>query len=481
MRDSFVLAVFLFLLFYHIPFAAFAEEERRPFPVNRREATYLLETWLQSVIDFDRLPGISIAVVHDQEIVYTNGFGFADVDERIKATPGTLFKICSISKIFTGIALMQLRDTGHLSLDDPVSKYLSWFNPETISPESTQPTMRDLLRHSGGLPCEPDHTVWQESDQLYPSREDLVERASSIVMSYDTNTEFNYSNLGYALLGEVVSVVSGMGYGEYVQKNILQPLELDMTIPYPPEYTIAERKATGYGRWPREGSRVKIDWKDTRALRPAMGFASTVRDLAKFAMWQFRVLDGQDEGVLNQQTLKEMQASHWSNPDWGLGFSMWHMGDKVFVGHQGGCPGFKSQIIICPEEKMAVVAMINATDAPQFTIVFRAYEIMSQSLETNDGKRTVQWENYTGYYTADRSWSEAEVLEWSGSLAVMWIPTTDPIGSLIKLQHIEGNVFRQIKGDGKLGKYYVFGTDSQGIINSMKFNNNILVKSLRPL
>jgi CubicO group peptidase (beta-lactamase class C family) len=460
-------------------FTARAEGEERA--ASEREAVYLLETWIESVLDFDRLPGMSIAVVHDQDLVYAKGFGYADVDKRVEATPGTIYRICSISKLFTGIAVMQLRDAGMLHLNDPVSEYLPWFAPETPDPQAKPPTLRDLLRHSGGLPCEPDLTVWSDPDLAFPTREGLIERVSTLKMSYTPNTRFNYSNLGYSLLGEVVSVVSGMEYTDYVHNNIIEPLGLKATTPSLPRDLPGNRAAVGYGRWPRSGSRGEIAGCEARALTPAMGFSSTVMDLAQFAMWQFRVLDGKDDRVLSRETLREMQTVEWSDPPWGLGFTIWQMDGKEFVGHQGGCPGYKSQIILCPEDKIAVVAMINATDAPQFTLVFRTYEIMAPALNTPGGgdRGPGEWARYTGYYTGVRSWSEAEVLEWEGSLAVMWIPTGDPVGSLVKLQRVEGNVFREVKGDGTLGKHYAFKAAPDGNIVRMKFNNNLLERMAR--
>jgi CubicO group peptidase (beta-lactamase class C family) len=424
---------------------------------------------------------MSIAVVHDQALVYAKGFGYADVDKRVEATPSTVYSICSISKLFTGIALMQLRDAGRLGLNDPVSKHLPWFAPEMLNPEAQPPTLRDLLRHSSGLPCEPDLTVWPEPDLLFPTREDLIERVSGLKMSYPPNTNFNYSNLGYSVLGQVVSVVSGIEYTLYVQQNIIEPLGLEATTPFLPRDLLGSENAIGYGRWPRKGSRGEVARYDARALTPALGFSSTVMDLAKFAMWQFRVLDGKGDHVLSQKTLKEMQTVEWLNPQWGLGFSIWQMDDMDFVGHQGGCPGYKSQIILCPEEKIAVVAMINATDAPQFTVVFRTYEIMAPVLNASSGEEegSSEWTEYTGYYTGEKSWSEAEVLEWDGCLAVMWIPTGNPVGSLAKLRRVEGNVFRQVKNDGALGKHYAFKADPEGNIVGMKFNNNLLEKTGR--
>ncbi len=127
--------------------------------------------------------------------------------------------------------------------------------------------------------------------------------------------------------------------------------------------------------------------------------------------------------------------------------------------------------------------MINATDAPQFTLVFEAYNIMASALrsqremEVDEGSQ--EWARYIGSYTADRSWAEAEVLAWDGSLSVMWMPTHNPLGSLVQLRRIEGAIFRQVRDDGGLGKHYVFETDADGNIVSMKYNNNLLKKTAR--
>jgi CubicO group peptidase (beta-lactamase class C family) len=445
--------------------------------VSTTEAVLLLESWLQSLIDYDRLPGVSVAVVHDQEIVYAGGFGYADIDGQTPSTANTVYSICSITKLFTAIAVLQLRDAGLLSLDDPVSDFLPWFSPAP-SDTGAAPTLRALLRHSGGLPCEPDLTVWRDPEQLFPTRAQLVDRVSRLKMSYAPDTRYNYSNLGYALLGQVVSTVSGSEYTEYVRQHILAPLGLQHTTLFPPDSTSGDPLATGYGPWPRSGSRKTVASRFARTLIPAGGYASTVLDLAEFAKWQFRVLAGAEDRVLCRETLQEMHTLQWETPSWGLGFSIWQMGGQNFVGHWGGCPGYKSQIILCPEEKIAVVAMINATDAPQFTIVFRTYEIMASAL-TGGVDRPAAWTEYTGYYTGAKTWSDAEVLEWEGGLAVMWVPTGDPVGSLAKLRRVDGNVFRQVNGDGSPGKHYVFDTGADGGITRMKFNNNLLEKSTR--
>jgi len=453
-----------------------ARTETRQF----RESTRLLETWIQSVIDFDRLPGLSVAVVHDQDVIYARGFGHGDIASKQEAGPGTVYGICSMSKMFTALAVMQLRDAGKLNLDDPVSRHLPWFAPEGMDPDQP-PTLRDLLRHTGGLPCEPDLELWDDPARLFPARDDFIARAKRSTLSYPVNTRFNYSNMGYSLLGEVVAAVSGLPYADYVRRHLLDPIGMKDTMLSPSREQFGSRLASGYGRAPRrQGPRVALADFPPGAFAPAGGYYSSALDMAEFAKWQFRVLDGEDEGILGRTTLEEMQAVQWPSPKWGVGFTLYWIGDLDLYGHQGGCSGFKSQFILCPEEKLAVVVLINATDAPQFPLAFVSYEIMSAALK-DAGEQPDEpnaWSRYAGAYTADRAWSEAEVLEWDGSLAVLWLPSQHPLQSLAILRHVEGGVFRQVGADGTPGKHFVFGTDSAGNVG-MKFNNNVLWRASR--
>jgi CubicO group peptidase (beta-lactamase class C family) len=269
-----------------------------------------------------------------------------------------------------------------------------------------------------------------------------------------------------------------MVYADYVRENILEPMGLHETTPYAPAPRPGLVVARGYGVSPRSGTRLEIENHDTRSMTPALGYYSTVEDLAKFAMWQFRVRDGADDSILKRETLLEMQSLHWQEPAWGLGFTIWDMGGTRFVGHQGGCPGYKSQLIICPDEKIAVAVMVNATDAPQFTLAFRTFEIIAPVLQSPHGDETErgEWSEYAGFYSAAETWSDAEVLPWQDQLAVMWVPGSNPnpVGSLVKLKRIDGEVFRQVTDDGELGKHYIFRRDADGHVVAMKFNNNLL-------
>jgi CubicO group peptidase (beta-lactamase class C family) len=131
-RGSLVLALISCFAVGLFGIAAYAQDVDQLTSGKESEAVYLLETWFESVIDYDRIPGISLAVVHDQELVYAKGFGHIDDMHKVRATMGTIYSICSITKLFTAIAVMQLRDAGKQDLDDPVAKYLPWFDPGDI-------------------------------------------------------------------------------------------------------------------------------------------------------------------------------------------------------------------------------------------------------------------------------------------------------------------------------------------------------------
>jgi CubicO group peptidase (beta-lactamase class C family) len=142
------------------------------------DAVQLIEIWVDARLAYERLPGISMAVVHDQEIIWSRGFGFADVEAKRATSPDTIYSICSISKLFTSIAVMKLRDQGKLRLDDPVGKHLSWFNIQESFPEAPVITVRNILTHSSGLPRESDHPYWTGPEFPFPTREQIMERLS---------------------------------------------------------------------------------------------------------------------------------------------------------------------------------------------------------------------------------------------------------------------------------------------------------------
>jgi hypothetical protein len=121
--------------------------------------------------------------------------------------------------------------------------------------------------------------------------------------------------------------------------------------------------------------------------------------------------------------------------------------------------------------------MFNTADGPQFAVAFSAYQIVAEALEAvgQGSEAPNAWSQFAGYYEAEGAWSDAEVVEWDGCLAVLWVPTLNPTNSLVKLQSVEDGLFRQVDGEGNLGKHYAFAIDAAGNVR-MRFNNNLLQK-----
>ena len=441
-----------------------------------KEALNLLDIWLESELGYKRMPGISIAVVHDQELVWSNGYGFSNIKDGVPARPDTIYSICSISKLFTSTAIMQLRDAGKLDLDDPISKYLSWFEIKKVDPDAPPITIRSILRHSSGLPRESEQPYEIGSYVPWPDRADMIEKLPEQETLYPVDTYFQYSNLGMTLLGEIVAAVSGQSYDDYIYEHILEPLGMSDTTPYMPEKEYGGRLAIGYSRWERDSDRVQLPLFSAKGFTPAAGLASTAIDLGKFASWQFRTLENKNNDVLSGYTLKEMQRVHWVDPDWetkwGLGFATWRSKDKTFVGHGGNCPGYRTNLAISPQDKIAVVCMANAADARSEMFTDKAYEIVApaiaESLKDSEEPQpaSTDLKKYTGLYRTH--WGEIAVFEWKGSLATISLPSASPADAITELKQVDGNVFRRVRKDGNLGEEHIFELDADGNVKWYK-------------
>ena len=435
----------------------------------------LMETWLEAQQAYEHIPGISLALVKDQQIVWSGGYGYADVARKVPATASTIYSICSISKLFTSIAVMQLRDAGKLRLDDPVAKHLPWFTIKRTFPEREEITVEGLLTHASGLPRESDFPYWTGPEYPFPTHEQIVAKINEQETLYPAEQYFSYSNLGLSLAGEIVATESKMSYADYVKKNILQPMGLSSTTPDMPEAERGKRLAVGYGKLGRRTSRVPLAFFQVRGIAPAAGFASSAEDLARFAMWQFKQLSTNGKDILAANTLREMHRPHFVDPSgtttYGLGFAVTRVGEKAFVGHGGSCPGYQTSIRLKPEEGIATVSMTNAVDANASVLAQRMYEIMAPALlaaAKDTGSKPKRPDSaliaYTGTYEGTFG-GETAVLPWDGTLATLSLPSGDPVTGLGKLRKTGEHTFRRVRRDGELGEILRFemGPDGKAV------------------
>jgi len=453
-------------------------------PEGFKDAFRLMEVWLDAQKDYEHLPGIAVSMVDYDQVMWSKGFGFANVEGEVKTETSTFYSICSISKLFTAIGIMQLRDKGKLRLDDEVKTHLPWFAIKQNFEDGGPITIRGLLTHSSGIPRQSNFPYWTGPDFDFPALEEIKAQMSSSETLYPASQYFQYSNFGMSLLGAIIESKSGLTYQEYMQKNILQPLDLKDTRPSMPVALAGKELAIGYSALDRDGKREPLPPFDTKGVTPAAGFTSTVEDLSKFASWQLELLDRGEEVALKSSTLKEMQRVHYMDPNWrtswGLGFSVTNIDGTTVISHGGSCPGYRSLFSLVPQYNKAYVVMINGGGTNPGKYLEGMVEIMQKAYSADrvSPPEEVHLEDYAGAYDAQPWGSEEAVLPWFGKLIYFSLPTGDP-GNFTVLQHEEKDVFVRIRENGALGEKVVFERNDEGQVYRMKQHQNFTYKKLK--
>jgi len=297
------------------------------------------------------MPSVSAVVFRGAEIVWQQALGLADAGTSRVATADTQYRIGSITKTFTAVGILQLRDAGELSLDDPLTKYL---------PESSHgPTLGRMLAHSSGLQREPPGEIWETMQA--PSREELLAGTAAAEQVLDPGSWWHYSNLAFALLGEVVARAHGGTWEDALQANILDRLALERTTP-----TAVDPAARGYFVEPYSDA-VQLEPEPDLGGAGALGkLWSTTGDLAK---WGAFLAAGNDL-VLRESTLEEMShvramVDHagWKLA-WGTGLELYRRDDHVFVGHGGAMPGHLAALAVNRKTKIGAAVLTNSGAGP---------------------------------------------------------------------------------------------------------------------
>ena len=444
------------------------------------QAVDLFEVWLDAKMDYEKIPAVSVGLVHDQDLIWAKGYGYAHPDEGVEATSSTMYSICSISKLFTSIGVMQQRDAGQLRLDDPVSDILPWYDLDQAYASGPPVRVEGILTHSSGLPRESAHPYWTGPDFPFPTREEIIDGLSDQETLYPGDRYFQYSNLGMALAGQIVEEASGMTYDDYVRTHILDPLGMSDTYTDIPAEHKGGRYATGYSRLKRDGMRTESPFFQARGIAPAAGFSSTVEDLARLASWQFRLLENGAAEVLDVNTLREMHRVHWVDPDfdtmWGLGFAVSERDGERTVGHGGSCPGFRTTFQLIPAKKLAGIAMISAQGASPDDVWSKMMSTVGAALESIQSDpgggtaRPASLAEYEGLY--ESNWGETVILRWDDSLVAVRVPNDNPMEAMTKLRRTDEDTFQRVRDDGELGEAYVFHRDESGAIESHSVHGN---------
>lgn len=345
---------------------------------QRRElqaAFALIDALLGAEREARNLPGLSFSIVYDQEVLWSKGFGFANIEQRIGATPRTIYRIASVTKLFTATMLMQLRDAGRLHLDDPLEKYLPSGKVQSPFTDSSPVTFRQVVAHVAGLPRDDSvERVYKGNVVIFPSGEEIQANLKEMELIVPPMTKIQYSNLGFALLGLALEQIAGQSYTRYVTERILRPLGMESSGFEPVEEwppSLQAYVATPYK--PCQESEAVLSAAPVvveRGMNPAGGLYSSVEDIARFISLQF--LDGPVQGkqILKGSTLREMHAPVFLDPNWNaataIGWRIERMQNYTTIGHNGSISVFSSDVLIVPALKLGVALFANtATDASE--------------------------------------------------------------------------------------------------------------------
>jgi CubicO group peptidase (beta-lactamase class C family) len=311
-------------------------------PETRRALVHRLATGQVA----GRAPSVVAAVVRDGQCVWEGGWG--SVDGR---TPDAdvQYRIGSITKTFTAVLVLRLRDEGRLALTDPLEEYV----PGTVA---GQATIGALLAHTAGLAAEPTGPWWERTPgELRPTLVDVLGDDPQI---HPAGQRHHYSNPGYALLGAVVERVRGQAWGEVLRREVLEPLAMARTtlLPVAPH-------AAGWAVHPWADVLLAEPTVDTGLMAPAGELWSTAADLAKFAAF----LMAGDDRILPSDTVAQMRTpasppapAGWDN-GYGLGLQLLRRDGRVLAGHTGSLPGFVATVWVSPDDALGAVVLGNVT------------------------------------------------------------------------------------------------------------------------
>jgi CubicO group peptidase (beta-lactamase class C family) len=422
-------------------------------------------SWLAFRQRYERLPGVQAAVWHGDGLVLSTAHGLADIASGTQLTPEHLFRVASHSKTFTATAVFRLLEAGRLRLDDPVDAWLGWMIGQPLGDR----TLRELLAHGGGdVRDGHDGDFWHLA-RLYPDASGLQTAATDRADVLPANQEFKYSNVGYALLGQVIAATTGTSYGAYLTHEVLDVLGLQRTGPEL-DPSRADEYATGYSSLAYADQRLPIDHVDTGALAAATGFYSTAEDMCSYASAHFLG----DQRLLTDRSKRLMQRTEWkvegSDSHYGLGFAIQEIGGRRLVGHGGGYPGHSTGTLLDPVARLAVSVLTNAIDGSAMDMVTAAVGLTNLAAESprpGTDVNAIAVDRLCGRYA--NLWGVLDVVRLGSALYAIDPTADDPTEEPLRLDVTGPSTLRlgHARGYGSSGETLDFDTGDDGRVRAI--------------
>ena len=303
-------------------------------------------------LQIDTMPGASVLIAQNGDIVYQKGFGYADIEKKIPVTPDTKFKIGSISKQFTAAAILKLQEEGKIKTEDKLSKYIPDF------PRGNEVTIYQLLTHTSGIH---DYNSTPNLDVTKPiTHQALLDIIKKLPCDFNPGDRYLYNNSGYFILGYIVSQLSGKTLSEYLNETFFKPLGMKNTGIYETNIVL-DNEAKGYSM---NGGKVKkADFQEMSWALGVGSIYSTTKDLYK---WNEAIFNGK---VLSNGTLKtaftQAALNTGGKVDYGFGWFLIANRGLKFIQHSGGVSGFSAYLERQPENKLTVCVLLNSLPSPE--------------------------------------------------------------------------------------------------------------------
>ena len=351
--------------------------------------------YVDNLLKTEDIPSVLVAMIDDDAVVWKQTFGYADVENEIPATSSTVYKVASISKVLTGIAIMQLYEQGLIDLNAPVTDYLPDFSMKSRFEDKSPITILSLLSHRAGTPQGPiyDYIAKKSEKRVRASLEEEVASLKETYVAYPVGYTFKYSNYGFIILARVVEVVSGMEFPKYIKKNILEPVGMDSSsFLSTPE--IENKLAKMYASY--DGQMHSMDIMDLSELGSG-NLYTTLDDMTRFVRCMLRGGEIDGNRILQEAALKESYEKPFCKPtDPDLSALGWHgvgnlpSGDRI-VHAAGAHRGFTASITFMPDRKLGLVILSNGCAYEDFREEL-AIETITLMLESKTGiKQTEEY------------------------------------------------------------------------------------------
>jgi CubicO group peptidase (beta-lactamase class C family) len=312
------------------------------------------------LVDDRKIPSLSLAVVKNGEIIWEEAFGLANLEKKLKATPETLYPIASATKPFTATALMVLVERGLVALDKPANAYLGKAGLRALEGDASEATVRRVLHHTSGLPMYWNF-YYAGTSRVRPSLEQTIQRYGILVSR--PGESYNYSNLGYAVLEQIIERVGGKPYAEFLASEVFQPLNMSRAR----IFATAPARPDIAAKYTSILAPVPFCDHDTRG---ASAIYSTAHDMALFMLLHLGRLQPKQKAILKPDSVAIMQKSR--APDVRSSYAVgWETGKRFgypIITHGGAMDGCRAHLAMIPSEGLGAAVLINGENVPSIEV-----------------------------------------------------------------------------------------------------------------